>query len=141
MLLSFEPGSKAVEPRVPERFVAVEPLARLAQRAPLQPAADHAAFLLPHDQPGVLEDVQVLQEAGQRHRERSREIADRLLAAFQSRQHGAPRRIGQRAEHGVEPMRPAGRIILNHMVNYSRMRRRSQASQADPGGSTGLAVR
>lgn len=44
----------------------------------------------------------MLDEAGERHPEWLGQRADRLLAAAELGQHGAPRRVGERAEHGIE---------------------------------------
>ena len=82
--------------------MAVQPLERAPEGAALQTAAHHAADLVAGDEPGVLQDAQMLDEAGERHAEWLGQLADRLLAAAEPGQHRAPRGIGERAEHGVE---------------------------------------
>ena len=55
-----------------------------------------------HDQAGLLEQLQVLHDAEARHREAAREGARRLpVLAEELVEQGAPRRVGQRAEHVV----------------------------------------
>jgi len=87
---------------MPESLVAVEPLQRVFQRFALEAATHDAAGLLPLDQPGVLENAEVFQEARQRHRERIRELADRALALAQPREDRASGGIRQRAEDGTQ---------------------------------------
>ena len=58
----------------------------------------------------------MLDEARQRHSERLGQLAHGVFAALESSQHRAPRRVGERAEDGIE----AGRLIVNHMVHYMR---------------------
>lgn len=94
--------AQTVEPGIPEFLVPIQPLERALQRASLQLAAHHAANLLPCDEPRILEDREMLDEAGERHPERLGQRADRTLAVTEPREHGAPGRVGQRAEHGVE---------------------------------------
>ena len=103
--------------------MAVQPLERAPEGAALQTAAHHAADLVAGDEPGVLQDAQMLDEAGERHAERRGQLADRTLALPQLREDGAPRRVGERAEHGVE----AGGVIVNHLVHFTRRDRRRQA--------------
>jgi hypothetical protein len=54
----------------------------------------------------------MLDEAGERHSERLRELTDRTLAAPQRRQHRTSRRIGERTEDAVEAIAR----IVNHPV-------------------------
>ena len=94
--------------------MALEPLARALERALLEPATHDTSRLVPLDEPRILEDDQVLDEAGERHSVRFGKLADRVLFALESRQHRATRGIGQRTEDVVQPWS----LILNHLVHY-----------------------
>ena len=94
----------------------VEPLQRGFQRATLQSAVDDAADLVAFDETSFLKDVQMLDEAGERHAERVGQRADGLLTDAKAREHGAARGVGQRAEDAVE----TGACIVNHMVHFMR---------------------
>ena len=108
MLLLREEGVEPVEARAPESFVTLEPFARPCERTRPQADADDAPVLVPRDESRVFQDAQVLDEAREGNRERLRELADRMIALFQARKHGAPRRVRQGAEYGVEPAMARG---------------------------------
>ena len=83
--------------------MAFQPHNGTLQGTALKLTAHHAAGFFPLDEPGVLQDAQVLDEPGQRHAERLGELANRTLSAAEPRKHRAPRGIGERAEDCVEP--------------------------------------
>ncbi len=99
---------------MPERLRVVEPAIHRTKPTHVELAALHAAMLHGGHQPGRLEDAQVLEDGRQRHVERLGQLADRRPAAGQPRQHGAARRVGERAKHRVQP----GFLIHNQLVNY-----------------------
>jgi len=101
----------------------VQPLERALVRPALKPAVHDTADLAALDETGCFEDVQVLDESGQRHPERIRQVANGTFALAQSREHRPPRRIGQRAEDRVE----VAAVIVNHMVHFIRSDERCQA--------------
>ena len=68
------------------------------------------------DDAAVLEDLEVLDDRGERHVERLGQLADRRRAAREAVDHRAPRRIGQRVEHAVERG-----VMVKHMLDYSRV--------------------
>ncbi len=111
-LLVLQERAQAIELRVPEFLVALEPLERALQRASFQLAAHHAAGLRPLDEARILQNAQMLDDARQRHAERLGQFAHRALALAEPDQHGPARRVGERAEDGVEP----ARRIVNHKV-------------------------
>jgi len=74
----------------------------------------HPPDLVTLDEARVLQDAEVLEEAGQRHVERFGQLAYRRVAFAQPDEHGAARRVGQRAEHRVESPQ-----MVNHKVNYA----------------------
>jgi hypothetical protein len=125
--LSFEKRAQAIDPRVPEGFVTIEPFERALERAPLQPAIDDPADLVARDEPRILEDVEMLDEAGQRHPERLGQIADRLFPGAQPRERRPAGRVGQRAEDGVETVAR----ILNHMVHCTPARAALSSARFD----------
>jgi hypothetical protein len=101
---------QAIEARVPEVFVTVQPVARFLQRHAFQAAAHDAARLVTLDQAGIVENAEVLDEPRQRHVERRGKLADRPRAVAQRREDRAARGIGQRTEHCVE----RACVIVNH---------------------------
>ena len=106
-----KPG-KRVEPLLPELARVIEPSGRLFHRLRGQGAAHHPALLFPPDEPGVLEDLQMLRETGQGHGEGARELGDGTAAGGEYLHHLSARRVGERREHGVERLL----VILNHKV-------------------------
>jgi hypothetical protein len=107
-------SGERVEPLLPELAVAGEPLRGLHHGFCRKRAAHDPARLFAPDQPGALENAQVLHEAGERHREGLRQVAHRTAAAGKEFHHLAARRIRERPEHGIERTF----LILNHMVQY-----------------------
>jgi hypothetical protein len=124
VLLVLQKRVQAVEARVPEFFVALQPIHRSFQRTALELTAHHAAGLAAHDEPGIFQNTEMLDESRQRHRERLRELADRTFAALELREHSTARGIGEGTENGVEP---AGRIV-NHKVKCERQLNGCQAA-------------
>jgi len=101
-----------VEPFLPEPAVALEPVGCLLERPRRERALDDPAFLPPREEPGALENSQVLHEPRQRHRRAARELADRRASRREALDDRAARRVGERREDGVE----SGRRIVNHLV-------------------------
>ena len=100
----------------------LEPFARTLECALPEPATHHTPGLVPLDEPRAFQDAQVLDEARKRHAERLGELAHGVFPAFESRQDGAPRGIGERIEDSIE----AGGLIVNHSVHYRPVFRRCQ---------------
>jgi hypothetical protein len=67
-LLVVEVPAQRIQPRLPELLVVRQPHGGILQRLRRQLAMHGAPFLGAHDQPGVLQHLQVLHEAGQRAR-------------------------------------------------------------------------
>jgi hypothetical protein len=100
----------------PEAAMPVQPLGGRLEQPPRKPAIGDTTFFHAHDQPGVLEDPQMLRNRGRRDVERFPENAHRTLASRESFDHRAPRWIGERGKYQVE------RLILIHrreMVSYA----------------------
>ena len=127
VLLVLQKRVQAVEARVPEFFVALQPIHRSFQRTALELTAHHAAGLATHDEPGIFQNTEMLDESRQRHRERLRELADRTFAALEPGEHGTARGIGEGAENRVEP---AGRIV-NHKVKCERQSKSCQVAERE----------
>ena len=117
--------------------MAVEPLERALERAALQTATHDAADLVARDEPGILQDAQMLDKTRQRHPERLGQLADRMLAVAELRQHGAPRRIGERAEYGVET---AG-CYSEPLVHFMRAAQGCQVQRGNERPATGVGGR
>src|SRR5262249_57026342 len=62
----------------------------------------HASVLLVHDQSGVLEHGELLDDRWQRYVERFRELGHRRGAIGEAFGDRAARRVRQRGEHGIE---------------------------------------
>jgi hypothetical protein len=98
----FDESAEAIELRIPEHFVMPQPGKRAGGRALPQRATHHPPRLASRDEPGLLEDAEMLDEPGQRHPVRRRQLAHRAFAVAQVRKDGTARGIGERAEHGIE---------------------------------------
>jgi hypothetical protein len=59
-------------------------------------------ILTDRDQPGALQDFEVLRDCRLTHRERFGELRHRCLAAREPSQNGATRGIGQREKRGIK---------------------------------------
>jgi hypothetical protein len=59
-------------------------------------------ILTDRNQPGALQDLQVLRDRGLTDRERPRDLGHRGLAARKAGKNGAPRRVGEREKRGIE---------------------------------------
>src|SRR5512143_602991 len=104
-----------VEACVPELAVSLEPCRLLLQSARAEPAGPHAPELLRGDEPGLLQDADVLLHAREGHVELLGKVRDRSVGTSQLLQNAASGGIRERGERGIE----AGLHILNHMVQYS----------------------
>jgi hypothetical protein len=91
-----------IELPFPELAVELDPLCRVLQRLRDEPTAADASFASDDGEPGALEHAQMLGRSWQRHRVRARELADRRVAARESREHAAPRWIRERVKRQVE---------------------------------------
>ena len=125
VLLVLQKRVQAVEARVPEFFVALQPIDRSFQRTALELTAHYAAGLAAHDEPGIFQNTEMLDESRQRHGERLRELADRTFAALEPGEHSTARGIGKGAENRVEL---AGRIV-NHKVKCERESKSCQVAK------------
>ena len=98
----------------PETFITSEPVHRFLHRRGGQSASDGASGLVAYDQTGVREDIEVFHDCRQRMRKRSCQLAYGNGVMFTKlRQQTAPRAIGKRREHPIQP----SILILNHWVN------------------------
>ena len=125
VLLFLQKRVQAVEARVPEFFVALQPIHSSFQRTALELTTHHSAGLAPYDEPGIFQNAQMLDESRQRHRKRLRKFADRSFAVLEPGEHGPARGIGEGAENRVER---AGRIV-NHKVKCERESKSCQVAE------------
>src|SRR3954463_2156618 len=88
---------------------------RARERTGLEPAQMGPPAHLSAEQPGMLQDLDVLRGGLQGDRERRRKLANRPLALRELAQHPPPRGVAERVEDGIEP----GRLQFNHVVDYS----------------------
>src|SRR3954452_17783865 len=91
-----------VEACVPELAVPLEPCRLFLQSARAELAGPHAPELLRGDEPGLLQDADVLLHAREGHVELLGEVRDRSVGTSQLLQNAAPRGIRKRGERGVE---------------------------------------
>jgi hypothetical protein len=76
-------------------------------------ARDNAAGLGPRDEARVRQNVEMLHDRRERHRERPGELAyGNVLVLVELREQSAPRGVGKGGEGAVE----RGVLILNHVV-------------------------
>src|SRR5207344_2063421 len=104
-----------VEACVPELAVPFEPCRLFLQSARAELAGPHAPELLRGDEPGLLQDADVLLHAREGHVELLGKLRDRSVGSSQLLQNAASGGIRERGERGIE----VGSQILNHMVQYS----------------------
>jgi len=98
----FQIAREGIELRLPKAPVFLDPSRRRFEWPAVELAAAQPALLLALDQPGRLQDVQVLGDRRQRHLEGLGQLPHRDLAQRQACQDRAPGWIGQRAENLVQ---------------------------------------
>ncbi len=128
---------EAIELRVPEHMGVGQPAADRIEGRGVELTALDAAVFDGGDQAGRLEHTQMLEDRRHRHVERLGELGDRRLAPGQPGQDGAPRRVGQRAEHRVQ----MSVAIHNHLVKYYQRRRRVSRGVQGPGAGGARTLR
>src|SRR5262249_57278542 len=84
------------------------------QSARTELAGPHAPDLLRGDEPGLLQDADVLLHAREGHLELLGKVRDRSVGTPELLQNAASGGVRERGEGGIE----AGLHILNHMVQY-----------------------
>src|SRR6185369_10639834 len=94
-----------VEAFVPELAEALEVDVGVLERCRVDGARPPLRVLAAHDQSRVLEDLEVSRDGGLAHSERLGQLTDRADAGAELLEHGAARRIGQRAEDEAERVR------------------------------------
>src|SRR5262249_54251621 len=99
-----------VEPCGPELAVPLDPCRLFFQSARAELARPHAPDLLRGDEPGVLQDADVLLHAREGHVELLGKVRDRSVCTSELLQHAASGGVRERGERGIE----AGARILNH---------------------------
>src|ERR1700694_610742 len=117
LLLSFQFLDnlvQLVEACVPELAVPLEPCRLFLQSARAELAGPHAPELLRGDEPGLLQDADVLLHAREGHMEILGKVRDRSVGTSELLQNAASGGIRERGERGIE----AGSHILNHQVQY-----------------------
>src|SRR6188508_1895784 len=103
-----------VETCVPELAVPLNPCRLFLQSARADLAGPHAPDLLRGDEPGLLQDANVLLHARKGHVELLGEVRDRGLCTSELLQNAASGGVRESGERGIE----AGARILNHVVQY-----------------------
>src|SRR5262245_28950216 len=105
-----------VEACVPELAVPVDPRRLFLQSARAELAGPHAPDFLRGDEPGLLQDADVLLHTREGHLELLGKIRDRSVGTPELLQNAASGGVRERGERGIE----AGPRILNHTVQYIR---------------------
>src|SRR5215831_7821878 len=112
LLLSFQFLDnlvQLVETRVPELAIPLDPGRLFLQSARADLAGPHAPDLLRGDEPGLLEDADVLLHAREGHVEPLGEVRDRCVGTSEQLENAASGGVRERGERGIE----AGSHILN----------------------------
>src|SRR5262249_8370877 len=119
-----------VEARVPELAIPLDPGRLFLQSARAELAGPHAPDLLRGDEPGLLQDADVLLHAREGHMELLGKVRNRSVGTPELLQNAASGGVRERSERGIE----AGLLILNHSVQYSAWigGRQGQAERALP---------
>ena len=94
---------EALEVRVPDGPILLEPGVGFAKRLPVEPPGPPLGILSNGDEPRPLENFQVFGDRGLADREWFRELRDRCLAAREASQNGAPAisRVLRRTDRGT----------------------------------------
>src|SRR5215475_6889250 len=103
-----------VEACVPELAIPLDPRHLVLQSARAELAGAHAPDLLRGDEPGLLQDADMLLHAREGHLELLGKIRDRSVGTPELLQNAASGGVRERGERGIE----AGPRILNHTVQY-----------------------
>src|SRR6267142_3490292 len=103
-----------VEPCVPELAVPLDPCRLFLQSSQAELAGPHAPDLLRGDEPGLLQDADVLLHPRQGHVELLGKVCDRSVCTPELLQNAASGGVRERGERGIE----AGPDMLNHVVQY-----------------------
>ena len=109
---------EAVEATLPSPAPLGDPVLDGVEALHVEPTGADPADLLGTDDPRGLEDMQVLQDRGQRHRHGRRQLADGGRSAVEELDDAAPGRVGERMEH-----RLLGLQLLKHALKYLDRRR------------------
>src|SRR5215471_1957800 len=99
----------------------LEPCRLFLQSARAELAGTNATDLLCDDEPGQLQDTDVLHHPREGHVELLGKVRDRSVGTSELLQNAAPGGIAERAERGIE-----GSRILNHVVKYCTRTGRAQ---------------
>src|SRR5678816_2231562 len=103
-----------VEACVPKLPIPLDPGRLFLQSARAELAGPHAPELFRADEPGLLQDADVLLHAREGHVEFLGKVRDGSVCTAELLQNAAPRRVRERGERGIE----AGIGRLNHLVQY-----------------------
>src|ERR1051325_4161681 len=103
-----------VEAGVPQPAVPLQPCRLFLHPARAEFAGPHAPALLRGDEPGLLQNADVLLHAREGHVELPGKLRDRSVGTSELLQNAASGGIRERGERGIE----AGPSILNHVVQY-----------------------
>src|SRR5262245_57755060 len=115
-----------VEACVPDLAIPLDPGRLFLQSAPADLAGPHAPDLLRGNEPGLLQDADVLLHAREGHVELFSKVRNRSVGPPELLQNAASGGIRERGERGIE----AGLRILNHVVQYTRHGRGMQGEAA-----------
>src|SRR5919197_6591816 len=103
-----------VEACVPELAIPLDPGRLFLQSARAELAGPHSPDLLRGDEPGLLQDADVLLHPREGHAELLGKVRDRSVCTSELLQNAASGGVRERGERGIE----AGCRIQNHVVQY-----------------------
>src|SRR5262249_46168429 len=107
-----------VEACVPKLAIPLDPRRLFFQPARAELAGPHAPDLLRGDEPGLLQDADVLLHAREGHVEPLGKVRDRSVGTAEPLHNAASGGVRERGERGIE----AGLRMLNHLVQYTSAR-------------------
>jgi len=107
-------SGKSVEAPLPSDSTREYPVLDRPEPSCVEATPAHAALLLPYHEARTRENLEVLLDRGERHRQRGRKIGNAVRSPGQPVENRPSSRIGQGTKCGVE----RGGLIIKHLLKY-----------------------
>lgn len=121
-------SGEGVKLTLPEAPVAFDPFRGGPHGLRNDGAAPQPSVLRAREEPGILQNPEVLRDGGERDVERPGQLGHRGFSPRQSRQNAPPGGIRQGGKGGIQ----CGVVIVNHVVKYCRAMASLSSANLDP---------